>query len=859
MDGVEDMPILGRRRSRSNSSNYDETWPLPPAHVVERGLNTPGEPRRSSLIQQEQIDAAIRDSARNASIAAGATTSCPKAKSGLEALERTLRDGSGSSSDSADTSLATSKDSSKTDLTNLTIPQMSSKTSLSIIDEGPNSDTPDKSLFVFDEGFVGSANRKKSHNLSPLTRPNSPGEEAVISQPTLAEMPHGPLTEAEYLILEDAPEDHEIDDDFHSIRSHMTRMTTLGAGSVIYNMSMATLNMALPTPEELRADHERKEKLRAAYMKMNAGQARTASEESALRAPLYFGIETAMRTEVVDPTPGGWLDKVRSVGYPFPKTKSDKKGKGKEREASPGTPKSNTSPRSVFARIDIFKSKETKAREQAEREAAQAEQDRLRGYESDVYNRKVDIGTSIADSDSQAHRGSYKSPWVEPETDDEDPVHPGTRLPMGGDPGADPSRRPATCTKKGVEELLRPRCVPGGDPFHDNFATSSESAFQSLTSSDINYIRNSDGTFDQMMPLGQYEKEVVTVKDVPSIPVGRFPVMSPALARNATLDSRRGSCFNGRFTGPTAEKMGPNGHTWPKQLNHEQAKIYDGSSSSSGSDETDYANDTGRSLKVDKSAVQEAKKPRARRFLRPGMQSRVTTVRDLDVRRASTVEISRSGDTHTRIVTQEARGSMDSSMDEGDRRLREAKLRTLASRKRSMLGRQKSTASGRKRRKKSEAPKSSEEGSPSRRRRLSAAIQGGFGGNRMRTDGRGGIESTSDDPKKERTGRWRNIIHKFTKGEENDAMAANPMAQMPTISDEIATTNGTDGALLRQKTSWWKRHTEPDPETGRIPMMKRAQEAIKRGNSNAILQPKAPRATAPRAAVPRVTVQAPIA
>ena len=844
MDGVEDIPILGRRRSRSNSSNYDETWPLPPAHVVERGLNTPGEPRRSSLIQQEQIDEAIRDSARNASIAAGATASCPKAKSGLEALERTLRDGSGSSSDSANTSQATSKDSSKTDLTNLTIPHMSSKTSLSIIDEGPNSETPERSLFVFDEGFVESANRKKSQNLSPHTRPNSPGEEAVISQPTLAEIPHGPITEAESLVLEDTSEGHETDEDFHSIRSHMTRVTTLGAGSVIYNMSMATPNMALPTPEELRADHERKGKLRAAYMKMNAGQARTASEESALRAPLYFGIETAMRTEVVDPTPGGWLDKVRSVGYPFPRTKSDKKGKGKEKEASPGTPKSNTSPRSVFARIEIFKSKETKVREQAEREAAQAEQDKLRDYESDVYNRKVDIGTSIADSDSQAHRGPYKSPWVEPATVHEDPVHPGTRLPMGGDPGADPSRRPKTCTKKRVEELLHPRCVPGGDPFHDKFAMSSSgSAFQSLTSSGTNYHRNSDGTFDQMVPLGQYEKEVVTVEGVPSIPIGQFPVMSPALARNARLDSRSGSCFNERFTGPTAEKMGPNGPPLPRQLSHEEAKIYDGSSSSSGSDETDYANDTGRSMKVDKSAAQEAKKPRARRFMRPGMPSRLTTVRDLDVRRASTVEISRSGDTHTRIVTQEARGSMDSSMDEGDRRLREAKLRKLASQKRSMLGRTKSTASVGKRRKKSDAPKSSEEGSPSRRRRLSAAIQGGFGGNRMRTDGRGGIVSTSDDPKKERTGKWRNIIHKFTKGEENDAMAANPMAQMQTIRD-IATTNGADGALLRQKTSWWKRHTEPDPETGRIPMMKRAQEAIKRGNSNAIPQPKAPRATA---------------
>lgn len=844
------MPILGRRRSRSNSSNYDETWPLPPAYTVERGMNTPGEPRRSSLIQQEQIDAAIRDSARNSSIAAGATASCPKAKSGLGALERlTQRDGSGSSSDSANTSMATSKDSSSTDLTNLTLPPLCPHTSLSIIDEGPSSETPDKSLFLFDESFKESANRKKSQNLSPHTRPNSPGYEVVMSQPQPAETHFGPLTAAECANLEDAREGNDTDDDdFHSIRSHMTRVTTLGARSIAYNMSMSAPNMALPTPEELRADHGRKEKLRAAYLKMNAGQSRTASEESALRAPLYFGIETAMRAEVVDPTPGGWLDKVRSVGYPFPRTKSEKKGKGKEKEGYPSTPKSNTSPRSVFARIDIFKSKQTKAREQAEREAAQAEQDKLGEYESDVYNQKVDIGSSIADSDSQVHRGPYKSPWAEPETDDEDPVHPGTRLPMGGDPGAGPSRRPEACTKKGVEELLHPRCVPGGDPFHDNFATSSSGyAFQSLTSADINYIRNFDETFDRMIPLGQYEK-VVTVEGVPLVPVGQFPEMSPALARNATLDSRHGSCFNERFTGLTAVKKMPNGHSLPRQLSHQEAEICDGSSSSSGSDETDYANDTGRSVKADKSAVQEAKQPRARRFGRPGMQSRVSTVRDFDVRRASTVEISRSGDTHTRIVTQEARGSMDSSMDEGDRRLREAKLRKLVSRKRTMLDRKKSTASGRK---KSKAAKSSEEGSPSRRRRLSAAIQGGFGGNRMRTDGQGGIESMSEDPKKERTGRWRKIIHQFTKGEENDAIAANPMAQIPTIEEGIATTNGVDGALLRQKASWWKKHTEPDPETGRIPMLKRAQEAIKGNNSNAIPQPKP--------AAPRGMAQAPTA
>lgn len=854
MDGVEDMPVLGRRRSRSNSWNYDEVWPLPPAHVVERGMNTPGEPRRSSLIQQEQIDAAIRDSARNASIAAGATASCPKAKNGLEALEQlTHRDGSGSSSASPNTSSRTSKDSSSTDLTNLTMPPLCPQTSLSIIDEGPSSETPDKSFFVFDESFKESANRKKSQNLSPHTRANSPGDEAVILQPTLAEVPFGPITEAESLILDDAHEGQETDDDFHSVRSHMTRVTTLGPGFVVYNMSMATPNMVLPTPEELRADHERKEKLKTAYMKMNSGKARSASEESALRAPLYFGIETAMRTEVVDPTPGGWLDKVRSVGYPFPRAKSVKKGKGKEKEDSLSTTKSNTSPRSVFARIDIFKSKETKAREQAEREAAKTaeeEASKLRDYEGDVYNRKVDIGSSIADSDSQAHRGPYKSPWVEPDTDgeDPDPVHPGTRISMGIDPGAGPSRVAEACTKKGVEAHLYSRCVSGGDPFHDNFATSSSgSAFQSLTSTDINYIRNSGGSTNKIVPLPQDNTEVVTAQGVPSILVGQFPAMSPALARNATLDER----FNGR----TAEKIGQNGHPLPRQLSQEEPQEYEGSSSS-GSDKTDYVNDRGESVKVDKSAMDEAKRPRARKFMRPGMQSRASTVRDLDVRRASTVEISRSGDTHTRIVTQEARGSMDSSMDEGDRRLREAKLRELASRKRSMLGRKKSTASGRN---KCEIPKSSEEGSPGRRRRLSAAIQGGFGGNSMRTDGRGGIESTQDDRKKERAGRWRNIIRKFTKGDENDAMAANPMAQMPTIRGGIATTNSADGDVLRQKTSWWKKHTEQDPDTGRIPMMKRAQEVIKRGNSNAIPQPKASRATTAQAAVPRAKAQAPTA
>ena len=278
---------------RSNSSNYDETWPLPPAHIVERGMNTPGEPRRSSLVQQEQIDAAIRDSARNASIADGATMSCPKAKSGSEALNRLpQRDGSGSSSDSANASTATSKDSSSTDLTNLTLPPLCPQTSLSIINEGPNSETPDKSLFVFDESFKESENRKKSQNLSPHTRPNSPGDEAVISRPPPTETQFGPLTAAECANLEDDRASSDTDDDFHSMRSHMTRITTLGAGSVVFNMSVSTPNMTLPTPEELRADHERKEKLRAAYLKMNAGQARTASEESALRAQLYFGIET---------------------------------------------------------------------------------------------------------------------------------------------------------------------------------------------------------------------------------------------------------------------------------------------------------------------------------------------------------------------------------------------------------------------------------------------------------------------------------------------------------------------------------------------------------------------------------------
>ena len=63
----------------------------------------------------------------------------------------------------------------------------------------------------------------------------------------------------------------------------------------------------------------------------------------------------------------GWRNKVRSVGPPFPRTKWDEKGTGKEKEGAPTTPKSNTSPRIVFARADIFKSKETKVREQANR------------------------------------------------------------------------------------------------------------------------------------------------------------------------------------------------------------------------------------------------------------------------------------------------------------------------------------------------------------------------------------------------------------------------------------------------------------------------------------------------------------
>ena len=68
----------------------------------------------------------------------------------------------------------------------------------------------------------------------------------------------------------------------------------------MYNMSMATPNMALSTPGVLRADHERKEKLKAAYMKMDSGQAKSPSWESAWRASLYFGFKKAIRTEVVE-------------------------------------------------------------------------------------------------------------------------------------------------------------------------------------------------------------------------------------------------------------------------------------------------------------------------------------------------------------------------------------------------------------------------------------------------------------------------------------------------------------------------------------------------------------------------------
>lgn len=157
----------------------------------------------------------------------------------------------------------------------------------------------------------------------------------------------------------------------------------------------------------------------------------------------------------MDPVPGEWLYKCRSVGSPFPTMKGYKKGKGKEKKAAHSMPKSNTSPGIVFARIDILKSKETKAREQAEQEAAEAaevEANKLRDHESDIYDRKVDIGSSIADSDSQADRGPYKSSWVEPDMDDvvPDSVHLSTRLPMGGDPGAGPSRRAEACTKKKV-------------------------------------------------------------------------------------------------------------------------------------------------------------------------------------------------------------------------------------------------------------------------------------------------------------------------------------------------------------------------------------------------------------------------
>ena len=43
-----------------------------------------------------------------------------------------------------------------------------------------------------------------------------------ILQSTLAEIPHGRITEAEFRILEDAPGGYKTDDDVHSIRSHIT-------------------------------------------------------------------------------------------------------------------------------------------------------------------------------------------------------------------------------------------------------------------------------------------------------------------------------------------------------------------------------------------------------------------------------------------------------------------------------------------------------------------------------------------------------------------------------------------------------------------------------------------------------------
>ena len=157
----------------------------------------------------------------------------------------------------------------------------------------------------------------------------------------------------------------------------------------------------------------------------------------------------------------------------------------------------------------------------------------------------------------------------------------------------------------------------------------------------------------------------------------------------------------------------------------------------------------------------------------------------------------------------------------------------------------------------------------------------------MTTDGRGGIGSAADIPGEERKGIWSSILDKFRRGSEDDVIANKRKSKPPRpatgfgaiaqnmsgvgVGDAVGVANrdavgdaglmGTatapmsaptignagiaigEGELMTKKTtSFWRRRIEKHPETGRLPVLKRMQEAIKRGNSSGM--PSAPVANA---------------
>lgn len=806
MDGAEELPILGRRRT--NSGSYDEGWPLPlspptAAHVVERGLverglNTPGDPRRSSMIAEGDLEPALAGEV----VISGNVDPVIVMQSGVAAMiardgapvidEQGLRDRSGASA-AKPTSASTSKSSSYTSFSRLSAPLESSQTSLSRVEEEPSNISTDTKFFDFSPSF-NAASRKPSENddTSPHTRHNTPGPEAGPSRPEVH-----PLTPSELDGLEDAREvDEETDhEDWHSIRSHMTRKTTADANSLLYNTSIATPNMALPTPEELQAEFEKKEQDKRLYLEnVAAAFERHSSDSSGIAGP-------------ASPTPGtvmAHLGKIKSAN-PFPRSNSNKKdkGKGKGKEKAGERPTTSNFQRGLS---DMFKGNERKARERRERES----QARVERHVEECHNRKVDHGLFSGESSgSENVLKEYKSPWVQ--ADEED-----------GGPYVEWQREERD---DGNRE---------GDPFHDNFATSdAASEILSLSSSMINFLQNDDGSYPEikgrsaLMLKSQRKGLLPNLDDLPGIRRGKHPVMSPALARLASGSRRtRGMVNVGKDGRPIVRR----------ELIAVEQRV--SSDSESGGEEEVQAD---FQIMRDAGVNAQAKRgnPRAKRFMRPGLQSRLSTVRDLDIRRASTVEMVRSGATTSRIVVQETRNSHDSvDEDERERVAREARLKYLTRRERSWgsFGRKKSVSPVKRR-------KGSDESSM--RRRISTALQGGFGGRKMTTDGTGGIGTLADLRARERQGIFATILDKFRRGSEDDAIAERRRGGKPAagmmghMTGDAGVLVGEGEPMAQKTTSFWKRRIEADPLTGKLPVLKRMQEAIKRNSSSAMPVPPA--------------------